>query len=585
MDAMEADLDGMQGFDPAALGLGGDGGDFALPPEPVLGEEVDVSADKNGGILKTVTKLGDGFETPEKGDEVTAHYVGTLMDGTPFDSSRDRGTPFVFKIGMGQVIKGWDQGIATMRKGECATLVCAPDYAYGASGSPPKIPENATLKFDVELISWKSVKDISGDGGVIKKVLAEGSGYEKPSGKDEVTVTYKMDGAADETAQTFPADSAPCLGLSTAVPTMKNGERALLTLSPAYAEGLPGVAAGAGTTLADFTIVSWNKVEDVKDTDGAVVKKTLKQGSGYEKPNDGSTVKVRYSGRVQGADAPFETVDELEFKTDYEELQPVGLEKAICAMKQGEHAEVTIGPAWGFGDGSKDSVPAGSTTVYDVEVLGFTNAKESYSMSAEEKLEAVELKKAEGNAYFKAGKLERAVKRYDAALKIVEYDSGLSDEQKVLAKAAKVTLNNNLAMMHLKLKDYSSAIEKCDKALELEGSNVKALFRRAQAYGGRFDFEEANADVKKLLELDPKNRDALLYKKQLKAKIAEQDKKASKMFGAMFSGLAKGADLYDVKVPAEAPPAPEGGDDVEHDDKEQDGEEAGEEVDMATDEA
>jgi len=88
---------------------------------------------------------------------VQAHYTGTLDDGTVFDSSRKRGTPFKFTIGKGQVIKGWDQGFATMRKGEKAILRCRADYAYGEGGQG-SIPANATLNFDVELIDFHPKK-------------------------------------------------------------------------------------------------------------------------------------------------------------------------------------------------------------------------------------------------------------------------------------------------------------------------------------------------------------------------------------------------------------------------------------------
>ena len=117
--------------------------------------------------------MGSGFEKPEAGDEVSVHYVGTLAaDGAEFDSSRSRGQPFVFKLGQGQVIKGWDVGVATMKKGERSTLTIKAEYGYGDQGSPPKIPGGATLCFDVELLSWKSLKDVTGDGGVIKTTVA-----------------------------------------------------------------------------------------------------------------------------------------------------------------------------------------------------------------------------------------------------------------------------------------------------------------------------------------------------------------------------------------------------------------------------
>uniref|UniRef100_A0A6V4G211 peptidylprolyl isomerase n=1 Tax=Prymnesium polylepis TaxID=72548 RepID=A0A6V4G211_9EUKA len=110
-----------------------------------------------GGCFKSIQKEGKSAGgTPPPGSKVKVHYVGTLLDGSKFDSSRDRPGFFEFTIGQQQVIKGWDVGVATMHKGEVAVLTCRADYAYGASGHPPTIPPNATLKFEVELFGWKA---------------------------------------------------------------------------------------------------------------------------------------------------------------------------------------------------------------------------------------------------------------------------------------------------------------------------------------------------------------------------------------------------------------------------------------------
>jgi FKBP-type peptidyl-prolyl cis-trans isomerase FkpA len=97
---------------------------------------------------------GTGTEA-QAGDSVTVHYVGTLTDGSKFDSSRDRGEGFTFKLGAGQVIKGWDQGVAGMKIGQLRKLTIPAELAYGARGFPPVIPPNSTLVFEVELLAVK----------------------------------------------------------------------------------------------------------------------------------------------------------------------------------------------------------------------------------------------------------------------------------------------------------------------------------------------------------------------------------------------------------------------------------------------
>jgi FKBP-type peptidyl-prolyl cis-trans isomerase len=92
--------------------------------------------------------------TCPKGARVTVHYTGYLTDGKKFDSSVDRKQPFGFTVGVGQVIRCWDEGIIQMRKGEKAKLTCPSDYAYGDRGFSGAIPPKATLIFDVELIDF-----------------------------------------------------------------------------------------------------------------------------------------------------------------------------------------------------------------------------------------------------------------------------------------------------------------------------------------------------------------------------------------------------------------------------------------------
>ncbi|KAG8237756.1 hypothetical protein J437_LFUL014299 [Ladona fulva] len=150
---------------------------------------VDVTPDKDGGVLKEILVEGSSDKIPANGNKIIVHYVGTLTDGTKFDSSRDRGTPFDFMLGKGSVIRAWDIGVATMRKGEKAVFTCKPEYAYGKQGSPPKIPPDATLIFEghfleikIELLDFQG-EDLSHkkDGGIIREQITKGEGYSNPN--------------------------------------------------------------------------------------------------------------------------------------------------------------------------------------------------------------------------------------------------------------------------------------------------------------------------------------------------------------------------------------------------------------------
>ncbi|EAQ86090.1 hypothetical protein CHGG_07343 [Chaetomium globosum CBS 148.51] len=109
------------------------------------------------GLEVVVLAEGTGTRETKRGDQIEVHYTGTLLDGTKFDSSRDpnRGDPLAFKVGSGQVIKGWDEGLLGMKVGEKRKLTISPELAYGNQAVGPIIKANSTLVFDTELVNIK----------------------------------------------------------------------------------------------------------------------------------------------------------------------------------------------------------------------------------------------------------------------------------------------------------------------------------------------------------------------------------------------------------------------------------------------
>lgn len=321
---------------------------------------VDISEEKNGGLLKKILVEGTG-DCPPPGSKVKVHYVGTLhSDGSKFDSSRDRPGHFDFEVGVGQVIKGWDVGICTMKKGEKSILRASSDFAYGDHGSPPKIPGGATLNFEVELFSFK----------------------------EKIKEPWEM--SAEERA-TF-----------------------------------------------------------------AVAKKEL---------GNASVAKQDWAAAIEAY------VDGTRYIT---------------------HAEP--GGRGGGHGGGHDHGHSHAHSHGDEPCSGHGGESDDEDM-----------------------------------------DDGAPAEMSAEAKTLAVALLNNCAMARLKLSDAGSAIADCSKVLGYDASNVKALFRRAQAHLALGSYVDSVEDAKKVLELDKENKPAeeLIKKVALEEKRAKQKEKAmySKMFG------------------------------------------------------
>ncbi|XP_077453405.1 peptidyl-prolyl cis-trans isomerase FKBP4 [Stigmatopora argus] len=407
-------------------------GHHAIPME---GE--DITPKKDGGVLKLVKREGTGTVLPMTGDKVFVHYVGTLLDGTPFDSSRDKGEKFSFDLGKGQVIKAWDIGVATMKQGELCQLICKSEYAYGSAGSPPKIPRDATLVFEVELFEFR-------------------------------------------------------------------GE--------------------------DLT----------EDEDGGIIRRIITKGQGYAKPNEGATVEVSVEGTCEGR-----VFDERELKFEIGDGEsfslPTGVEKAILAMEEGEESLFYIKSKYGFGNtgNPKYNIPGGALLKYKIKLTAFEKAKESWEMNSTEKLQQSGVVKEKGTQYFKDGKFKRASVQYKRIVSWLENESGLSEEEEKVAKALRLAAHLNLAMCYLKLKEPNNALENCNKALELDESNEKALFRRGEALFIMKEFDKARDDFQRVAQLYPANKAAKSQLVHCQKQIKVQHEKDKRTYANMFKFAEK----------------------------------------------
>lgn len=317
---------------------------------------VDLSGD--GGVQKQILQEGSGDETPSSGCTVSLHYTGTLdSDGKQFDSSRDRNEPFEFKLGQGSVIKAFDMGVATMKLGEKCVLKCAPDYAYGASGSPPNIPPNSTLNFELEMLGWK--------------------------GED---------------------------------------------LSP-----------GSDKSIERFV---------------------LTPGEGKKTPNDGALVKIHLVGRHEGR--IFEERD-VEFNLGEGEEDGIvsGVEIALEKFKKGETAKLIVKPKFAYGvDGNKElGVPANATLEYTITMNEFEREPDSWKLDDAERMTQAKLFKEKGTNYFKANKFSLALKMYEKSRNYVT--SSDSDE----FKQFQLLIYLNKALCYQKLNNHDEARDAVRKNL------------------------------------------------------------------------------------------------------------------------
>ncbi|MBI4882168.1 MAG: FKBP-type peptidyl-prolyl cis-trans isomerase [Planctomycetes bacterium] len=291
-------------------------------PSLLAQEDVQTTA---SGLQFQVLAKGDDSVHPKLGDKVKVHYTGTLVDGTKFDSSRDRGVPAEFVLG--GVIPGWNEGLQLMTPGARFLFTIPPELAYGAEGRPPRIPANATLVFDVELIEvtpgkgfpefvpGNPEKQVKLENGLIYEVLEEGEGR-NPTSDEPLELDYALwttagkllDTSATKSPVKGPAETMTVAFLKEAPLLMKPGARWRFEVPPELGFGdraQPGLEPNS-TTIWELKLVRSIEPlpvpefelpadEELQTTASGLKYQVVREGEGTP-PLMGQDVTVHYAG-------------------------------------------------------------------------------------------------------------------------------------------------------------------------------------------------------------------------------------------------------------------------------------------------
>lgn len=358
------------------------------------------------GLEYTITEKGDG-KKPEIGDKVVVHYTGKLTNDTVFDSSKlHGGDPFTFKLGAGQVIKGWDEAFQLLHVGDKATIKFGPELGYG-DRAMGKIPANSTLIFDVELLDIiEGVKpyDVKGKDTIttasgLKYIVVQPGKGEPSSAGTRVVANYsayfkdgKMFDSSIDRGQPLKSTIGKgqlFAGLDEGIALMHKGEKARLIIPAklAFGDKAAGPIPANSDLIFDIEIVDVQKIVApvAYDIKGLEAKKTASGITYYEvkrsgstvKAEAGKTVKVHYTGYLADGtqfDSSVERGEPIEFPLGAGRVIP-GWEEGIALMNVGDKLRLVIPYFLAYGEnGRPPQIPAKADLTFDVELIDVSNA-------------------------------------------------------------------------------------------------------------------------------------------------------------------------------------------------------------------
>lgn len=503
------------------------------------------------GVAKEVVQEAapEHWRRPKAGDRATVHYTGRLKDadGEQFDSSRGQ-PPVSFKVGSGEVIKGWELALPTMRQGEVSRFTIAPEYAYGERGMAPKIPPSATLVFEIELVSWTSKDDLFGDWGCARTTLEEGCGWREAEATSEVELSLRAV-AADGRVLEERGHVAYRLGsgelgqlsrvIDRALTGARRGARLLLRCQKDYAFG----DESHGEVSVELELHETYEEEDASFAkDKSVMKKKVREGVETDTPDDAAIVRITVesaSAKFGGPHACFAGPQDLEFVAGDGQVCDA-IEQAVLQMAPGERAVVTCSepamcaePRLGLGT----LCEADGEVVFTLELTSFDNPPRPQSLSEEGKVAWATQRKEVGSRLVREARYLLARQRYKGAVELLSHTDNFKEATKSAAIALKLTCELNSAQCFLKMSDFFGARSACDAVLKLEPNNVKALFRRATANMQLNEFEGAVSELRRLLGVDPNNAEARRMLPQAQRGVKDADKRAKSMYSKMSRAI------------------------------------------------
>eukprot|EP01126_Amoeba_proteus_P012956 TRINITY_DN1539_c0_g1_i1.p1 TRINITY_DN1539_c0_g1~~TRINITY_DN1539_c0_g1_i1.p1 ORF type:complete len:316 (-),score=84.78 TRINITY_DN1539_c0_g1_i1:110-955(-) len=267
--------------------------------------------------------------------------------------------------------------------------------------------------------------------------------------------------------------------------------------------------------------------------DGGAVKEVLVEGdSSRPFPPEGSEGTLHYTGYLTDGTVFDSSVQRnVPFKTKIGVGMVIkGWDLCMATMYVGEKCRLTCTSEYAYGDnGSPPVIPPKATLVFDMELLDYKKPIDSIP----DKIEAANQKKDEGNDLFKQQKFKEAYDVYEEALNFFQYTYPKGEEEKLM-NSTKLPILLNQAACQLRLKEYKKARISCEKCLDIDETNVKAIFRRGQAWQGMGDFEKAKIDFIAAIKLDPHNQDLRKAYEALKRQEQQHLEQQKKMFKNMF---------------------------------------------------